>query len=123
MPRGCWGALGGGDEDRFSALGHDFDTEDLTCSCGVTWGDHRENARACANARSSVKLKQREDATTIDNLRRSKGFAVSTIAAAAGVSRQTAERALSGKAGGGRGQCSPETADRVLRVVRQMAEG
>lgn len=110
----------GNGEDQLSALGHDFDNDDLTCSCGVTWGDHQMNASTCEKSVSRVNLKPRDDATELDNLRRSAGFSVSTIAAAAGVSRQTAERALSGKVGGGRGCCSTETGEYVRQTARAM---
>lgn len=102
-------------------MGHDFG-EDLVCACGTSWQAHQGDPRACAPARSRYKLRPGEDQSPLDGLRRLMGISVTSVSSVAGVSRQTAQRALNGQVGG-KHRTSPETAERVSRVVRDMTGG
>lgn len=102
-------------------MGHEFG-DSLVCGCGTSWAAHQIAARPCAPPVSRYNLTPTDDQSPLDGMRRLMGISVTTVSRIAGVSRQTAERALSGQVGG-KGLTSPETAERVSQVVRDMTEG
>ena len=103
-------------------LGHAFDSDsdEMLCPCGMSWHDHQELPTVCPGSRSRYELKPREGQSPLDGLRRLMGVSMSTIANEAGVSRQTAQRALAGNVGGRRAT-APATAERVHQAVRDLA--
>lgn len=102
------------------SMGHKFDA-DLMCKCGVSWGENRDRARLCTRVISKYKMQPKEGHSLLDGMRRLAGYSLPVVASAAGVSRQTAQRALSGEIGG-RGRVSRQTAEHVSRVTTDIID-
>lgn len=105
---------------QIGPLGHDFDNDELACSCGQTFQAHQHAPRLCPLVSATYNRKPKPDALPLEQLRVAMGLSHEFVASQVGVSTETARRAVNGDVGG-KGMTARGTSDRVERFIRDMA--
>jgi len=103
---------------KVSALGHNFDNDNMVCSCGVSWEQHQKDPKDCPTLKYCYHIKPKPNVSELNALRMALGVPIRSLARACGVSKSSAERVMLGRVGGGRGHASKAMSDRVVRYIR-----